>query len=417
MKKNMIRDRSLAEEGQRKIHWVRKNMPILKILEKDFEKNRYFNGVNVVISVHLEAKTAALALLFAAGGAKVAVTGSNPLSTKDDVVAALDKSGLHVYAWHGATRQEYLTHLNSALDVKPNIVIDDGGDLVDLLHEERKELLGSVYGACEETTTGVIRNRARQAAGELGFPVVAVNDAWCKYLFDNRYGTGHSTLDSIMRTTNLIVTGKQVVVLGYGWVGKGIAARMKGIGARVIVTEVDPVKALEAVMDGFQVMTMNDAAPLGDIFITATGNSHVIASEHFDIMHDGVIIGNAGHFPVEIDVESLKDLSVHHEEVRENISGYLLPDGRWINLLGDGNIVNIACADGHPAEIMDMSFALQAMSAKYLLGNYRNMKNEVKKVPDEIDMQVARLKLQSLNVSIDSLTEEQKEYTSRFKLE
>ncbi len=414
MKENIVYDRSLAEEGERKINWVRKNMPLLKYIEEDFKKNLYFKGVKIVVSVHLEAKTAVLALLFASGGAEVSVTGSNPFSTKDDVVAALDKMGLHVYAVHGASGDEYHTHLNAAIDIGPNIVIDDGGDLVQLLHEERSELLPGVYGACEETTTGVIRNKARQAEGKLEFPVVAVNDALCKYLFDNRYGTGQSTLDAVMRTTNLMVTGKNVVVVGYGWVGKGIAARMKGFGARVIVTEVNPVKALEAVMDGFNVLPMEDAAGAGDIFITATGNRNVITSNNFEKMKDGVVVGNAGHFPVELDMEGLKNLAVHTEEVRENLYGYLLPDGKWINILGMGNIVNIACADGHPAEIMDMSFALQALSAKYLFENYKEMKNEVKKVPDVIDLQVARLKLQSMGIEIDSLTEEQKEYLSGF---
>ncbi len=416
MKENMIRDASLADEGIRKINWVRKNMPILKILREDFEKNQYFKGIRIAVSVHLEAKTAVLALLLAEGGAEVSVTGSNPLSTKDDVVAALDKLGLHVYAWHGSTRDEYLSHINAALDIKPQIVIDDGGDLVDLIHEERSELLQEVMGACEETTTGVLRNKARENAGELKFPVLAVNDAWCKYLFDNRYGTGQSTLDALMRTTNLIVTGKEVVVLGYGWVGKGVASRMKGAGARVIVTEVDPVKALEAVMDGFRVMPMSDAAAEGDFFITTTGNTGVISGEHFDRMKDGAIIGNAGHFPVEIDLEALSDMSVHKEEVRENLFGYLLPDGRWINILGDGNIVNITCADGHPAEIMDMSFALQALSAKYVLDNQGSLPVKVKKVPDEIDMNVALLKLKSLGISIDTLTEEQKEYLNGFRM-
>ncbi len=414
MKENIVKDRSLAEEGERKIRWVRKNMPLLRVLEKDFEKNLYFKDIKIVVSVHLEAKTAALALLFAAGGAEVSVTGSNPFSTKDDIVAALDKMGLHVYAVHGVSDDEYLSHINAALDIGPDIVIDDGGDLVHLLHEERSGLLPGVYGACEETTTGVLRNKAREKEGKLAFPVVAVNDAWCKYLFDNRYGTGQSTLDAIMRTTNLIITGKNVVVLGYGWVGKGIASRMKGLGAHVTVTEVNPVKALEAVMDGFSVMSMDKAALLGDIFITATGNRHVITADHFDVMKDGAVVCNAGHFPVEMDLDGLRNLAVHTEELRENVQGFLLPEGRWIHILGGGNIVNISCADGHPAEIMDMSFALQALSAKYILENHENLDNAVKKVPDEIDTYVAQLKLKSMGVAIDSLTEEQKEYLQSF---
>ncbi len=414
MKENILKDRSLAEEGERKINWVRKNMPLLRILEGDFEKNLPFKGIRMVVSVHLEAKTAALALLFAAGGAEVSVTGSNPFSTKDDVVAALDKLGIHVYAVHGVGEEEYHRHLNAALDVSPNIVIDDGGDLVNLLHEERRELLPGVYGACEETTTGVLRNRARQAEGRLQFPVMAVNDALCKYLFDNRYGTGQSTLDALMRTTNLLVTGKNVVVAGYGWVGKGIAARMKGLGAHVTVTEVNPVKALEAVMDGFSVMTMEEAAPLGDIFITATGNRSVITADHFELMKDGVIACNAGHFPVEMDIDGLKKRAVHTEELRENVDGFLLPEGKWIHILGMGNIVNIACADGHPAEIMDMSFALQALSAKYLLENHGVLDVAVHTIPEEIDMHVALLKLKSLGVKIDTLTDEQKGYLEGF---
>ena len=414
MKDNMIKNSALAEEGLRKINWVRKNMPILRLLEKDFEENQYFKGVRIALSIHLEAKTAVLALLFAAGGAEISVTGSNPLSTKDDVVAALDKAGLHVYAWHGASKEEYRAHINAAMDIKPQIVIDDGGDLVELLHEERKELVSGVLGACEETTTGVLRNKAREKAGKLSFPVVAVNDAWCKYLFDNRYGTGQSTLDAVMRTTNLVISGKSAVVLGYGWVGKGVAARLKGMGARVTVTEIDPVKALEAVMDGFEVKSMDEVSPYGEIFITATGNTGVITGEHFEKMKDGVILGNAGHFPVEIDLSALNRLAVHREEVRENLFGYMLPDGRWINVLGDGNIVNIACADGHPAEIMDMSFALQALSAKYLLENHQDLENRVRKVPDKIDVRVAELKLQSLGITIDSLRDDQKEYLEGF---
>ncbi len=414
MKENMIRNPSLAEEGERKINWVKKNMPILRLLEDEFERTRCFDRVRIAVSVHLEAKTAALALLFAAGGAEVSVTGSNPLSTKDDVVAALDKLGLHVYAWHGATKEEYHTHINAALDIGPQIIIDDGGDLVELLHEGRRDLLTNVLGACEETTTGVMRNKAREAAGKLEFPVIAVNDAWCKYLFDNRYGTGQSTLDALLRTTNLVIPGKNAVIAGYGWVGKGVAARLKGMGARVYVTEIDPVKALEAVMDGFEVVTMDDAAGTGDFFITATGNRNVISSGHFEKMKNGVVIGNAGHFPVEIDLDSLKEMAVHREEVRENLFGYLLPDGRWINVLGDANIVNIACADGHPAEIMDMSFALQALSAKHVLENHGSLGNIVKKVPDEIDIRVADLKLESLGITIDSLTDDQKAYLRGF---
>jgi len=416
MKDNMIRDISLASEGLRKIAWVRKNMPILRLIEDDFKKNQYFKGLRITVCVHLEAKTAWLALVLKAGGAEVSVTGSNALSTKDDVVAALAASGLHVYAWHGATKEEFHTHMNAALDIRPNIVIDDGGDLVHILHEEREDILTDVFGACEETTAGVLRNRARESADKLKIPVIAVNDARCKFLFDSRYGTGHSTMDAIMRTTNLAVTGKIFVVAGYGWVGKGIAMRAKGIGASVIVCEIDPVKAIEAVMDGFRVMTMDEAAKEADFIITATGCKDVIVKYHFRAMKDGVILGNAGHFANEIDLAELLSLSVEKEEVRDNLFGYKLKNGKWVNVLGDGNIVNISCADGHPAEFMDLSFAIQALSAKYVAENYKELDKAVIKVPDEIDNNVANLKLESMGIKIDSLTEEQKEYLSGFTI-
>ena len=416
MKDNMIRDISLAPEGLRKIAWVRKNMPILRLIEDDFKKNEPFKGLRITVCVHLEAKTAWLALVLKAGGADVSVTGSNAFSTKDDVVAALAASGLHVYAWHGATKDEFHTHMNAALDIRPNIVIDDGGDLVHILHEEREDLLTEVFGACEETTAGVLRNRAREASGKLKITVIAVNDARCKFLFDSRYGTGHSTLDAIMRTTNLAVTGKTFVVAGYGWVGKGIAMRAKGIGASVIVCEIDPVKAIEAVMDGFRSMTMDEAAKEADFIITATGCKDVIVKYHFETMKDGVILGNAGHFANEIDLNILEELSVEKEEVRDNLFGYKLEDGKWINVLGDGNIVNISCADGHPAEFMDLSFAIQALSAKYVADNHKKLDKAVIMVPSEIDNSVANLKLQSMGIKIDTLTVNQEEYLSGFTI-
>lgn len=416
MKESMIRDISLAPEGLRKIAWVKKNMPILKLIEEDFRENQYFKGLRIAVSIHLEAKTAWFAMVLTAGGAEVAVTGSNALSTKDDVVAALAASGLRVYAWHGATKEEFHAHMNAALDIRPNIIIDDGGDLVHILHEERQEILPDVFGACEETTAGVMRNRAREAAGQLKIPVISVSDAWCKYLFDSRYGTGHSTLDALLRTTNLSVTGKTVVVVGYGWVGKGVSMRANGIGASVIVCEVDPIKAIEAVMDGFRVMKMDEAAREGDIFITTTGCRDVIVKHHFKIMKNGAILGNAGHFTNEIDMEALSELSIEKEEVRENLFGYRLQDDKWINVLGDGNIVNISCADGHPAEFMDMSFALQALSAKYVAENHGELAAVVNKVPDQIDLKVAELKLQSMGIKIDLLTEEQRNYLSGFRV-
>lgn len=410
MKKSVIRDASLYPSGIKKIEWVAKNMPLLNAIKEDFQRNRYFEGINVVVSVHLEAKTAYLGLVLAAGGANVAITGSNPLSTQDDIAAALDYYGLSVYAWHGATEDEYLEHLNMALDVNPNIVIDDGGDLVQLLHTTRSGLVENIYGGCEETTTGVLRLRARERDNKLDFPMISVNDAKCKYLFDNRYGTGQSVWDGINRTTNLIVSGKNVVVAGYGWCGKGVAMRAKGLGANVIVTEVEPTCAIEAIMDGFMVMPMKESAKIGDFFVTVTGCDRVIHKEHFAVMKDGAILANAGHFDVEISVTELEDMSLSKSEVRKNITGYVLKDGRRINLLAQGRLVNLAAGDGHPAEIMDMSFALQALCAKYVLENHKSFENKVYNVPMEIDSYVADLKLKSLGFEIDVLTEEQIKY-------
>lgn len=412
MRESVIRDIHLANSGRQKIEWVKKNMPLLRYLEEDFKKNQYFKGLRAVVCVHLEAKTAYLAKVLAAGGAEVSVTGSNPLSTQDDVAAALVADGLKVYAWYGATEKEYFEHLNYALDIRPNIVIDDGGDLVHLLHGERQELLPDVFGGCEETTTGVIRLKARAKEGLLKFPMISVNDAYCKYLFDNRYGTGQSVWDGVMRTTNLIVSGKNVVIIGYGWCGKGCAMRAKGLGANVIVCEVDPIKAIEAVMDGFSVMPMNEAAKIGDFFITVTGCNRVIYDEHYKVMKNGAILANAGHFDVEICIPELEAMAVEKKEMRKNIMGYKMADGRWIHLLAEGRLVNLAAGDGHPAEIMDMSFALQALSAKHIAQNYKNMENKVYEVPDEIDQYVAQLKLQSMGISIDTLTEAQRKYLS-----
>jgi len=415
MRESVIRDIHLAGSGRQKIEWVKKNMPLLRYLEEDFRKNQYFKGLRVVVCVHLEAKTAYLAKVLAAGGAEVSVTGSNPLSTQDDVAAALVEDGLNVYAWYNATEKEYFEHLNDALDIKPNIVIDDGGDLVHLLHSERQEVLQDVFGGCEETTTGVVRLRAREKEGLLKFPLIAVNDAYCKYLFDNRYGTGQSVWDGINRTTNLIVSGKNVVIIGYGWCGKGCAMRAKGLGANVIVSEVDPIKAIEAVMDGFRVMPMSEAAKIGDLFITVTGCKRVVYDEHYKVMKDGAILANAGHFDVEICIPELEAMAVEKKEMRKNIMGYKMPDGRWIHLLAEGRLVNLAAGDGHPAEIMDMSFALQALSAKYIAENYKNLEHKVYKVPEEIDRYVAQLKLKSMDIEIDTLTEEQKKYLASWE--
>lgn len=408
--RSVIRDIGLAESGRQKIEWVRKNMPILRSLEEEFTRTKPFSGIRATVSVHLEAKTAYLAKVIAAGGAEVSVTGSNPLSTQDDVAAGLAADGLDVYAWYNSTKEEYFEHLNMALGYKPNIIIDDGGDLVHLLHTSRTELLPHVMGGCEETTTGVLRLKAMEKQGVLKFPMVAVNNAYCKYLFDNRYGTGQSVWDGINRTTNLIVAGKNVVVIGYGWCGKGIAMRAKGLGANVIVTEVDPIKAIEAVMDGFKVMKMDDAAKLGDFFITVTGNNRVIYEDHYKVMRDGAVMCNAGHFDVEICIPELEKLAVEKKEQRKNIMGYKMADGRWLNLLAEGRLVNLAAGDGHPAEIMDMSFALQALSAQYMLENYSKLGTRVIDVPSEIDQRVAEMKLKAWNVEIDQLSEEQKKY-------
>jgi adenosylhomocysteinase len=407
---SVIRDIGLAESGKQKIEWVRRNMPLMRGLEEEFLKTKPFSGERITVSVHLEAKTAYLAILLAVGGAEVSVTGSNPLSTQDDVAAGLAASGLSVFAWYNSTKEEYFEHLNMALDCKPTIIIDDGGDLINLIHTSRKELQAFVKGGCEETTTGVIRLKAMEKEGILKFPMVAVNNASCKYLFDNRYGTGQSVWDGINRTTNLIVAGKNVVIAGYGWCGKGIAMRAKGFGASAIICEVDPIKAAEAIMDGFKVVKMDEAAALGDIFITVTGCDKVIYGDHFKVMKDGAILCNAGHFDVEVCIPELESLSVEKKEQRKNIMGYKMQDGRWINILGEGRLVNLAAGDGHPAEIMDMSFALQAMSARYILENYKQIGAKVVDVPVDIDRYVANMKLKAWGVEIDSLTDTQKKY-------
>lgn len=410
MEKSIIRDINLAESGHQKINWVKEYMPVLSTLEKEFIKTQPFAGKKITMSIHLEAKTAYLAKVLKSGGAQVAVTGSNPLSTQDDVSAALVEDGLDVYAWYGATDEEYNTHLNAALDIKPDIVIDDGGDLVHLLHTTRMELLPNIIGGSEETTTGVLRLRAREREGLLKFPMVSVNDAYCKYLFDNRYGTGQSVWDGIMRTTNLIVAGKNVVVIGYGWCGKGVAMKAKGLGANVIVCEIDPIKAIEAYMDGFGVMPSLKAASLGDIFVTVTGCEKVLTGEHYKLMKNGTLLANAGHFDVEIWKPELEALCVNKKVMRKNIMGYVMEDGRIINLIAEGRLVNLAAGDGHPAEIMDMSFALQALSAKYINECGKSLENKVYEVPQEIDKKVATMKLVGMGIQIDALTVEQIEY-------
>lgn len=405
-----IKDINLAESGERKIEWVKRNCDLLRTLEEEFARTKPFTGKKVALSVHLEAKTAYLCKVLAAGGAKMYVTGSNPLSTQDDVAAALVKAGLNVYAWHGVTEEEYNRHIRSVLSIGPNIIIDDGGDLVHMMHTEYKDLIPQVIGGCEETTTGIIRLEAMNRKGELRFPMVRVNNADCKHLFDNRYGTGQSVWDGINRTTNLIVAGKYVVVAGYGWCGKGVAMRAKGLGARVIVTEINPVKAIEAVMDGFDVMPMREAAKLGDFFVTVTGCDKVISTEDFKVMKDGAILTNAGHFDCEVDMAGLKAMAVESKEMRNNIMGYKLPTGQWICVIAEGRLVNLAAGDGHPAEIMDMSFAIQALSAKYLVEHGSELTEKLIDVPEDVDMDVARRKLAFLGKEIDTLTPEQEAY-------
>ena len=406
----LIRDKSLAPLGMEKINWVREHMPVLKELEGSFKKEKPFRDLNVSICLHLEAKTAYMALVLKEAGGNVTITGSNPLSTQDDVAAALADEGVEVFAWYDATDEEYNEHVFHTASAKPHLIIDDGGDLVSLMHKSFREHLPAVMGGAEETTTGLIRLRAMEKNNALAFPMMAVNDALCKYLFDNRYGTGQSVWDGIMRSTNLIVAGKNVVVAGYGWCGKGVAMRAKGLGAKVIICEVDPVRALEAHMDGFRIMPLTDAAAEGDIFVTVTGCSKVLTGDHFKVMKDQAILANAGHFDIEIDKEALMSLTDVPRRVRKNVDEYAFKDGRRIYLLGDGRLVNLAAADGHPAEIMDMSFGLQVLSLKYLKDNQGILENRVLALPQELDREVARLKLIGLNLSIDQLTFEQQCY-------
>lgn len=409
-----IRDILLAPDGQKKIDWVKPSMPVLNTIYKRFNEEQPFKGKKIVLCLHLEAKTAYLALTVKAGGADVAVVASNPLSTQDDVVAALVENGIRAHAWYGATAEEYRMHINQSLDFNPHYIIDDGGDLVSTIHTSRRELLGSVLGGAEETTTGILRLRAMEKDKTLGFPMMAVNDARCKHLFDNRYGTGQSVWDAIMRTTNLVVAGKTVCVAGYGWCGKGVAMRAKGLGARVIVCEVDSVKANEAWMDGYEVMPMRKAAENADYFITVTGNKDVINKDHFSCMKDGAILANAGHFDVEINKNDLADSAVQQRVVKTNIEEFTLKNGKKIYLLAEGRLVNLAAGDGHPVEVMDMSFALQALAIEYL-SNHPELEPKVYNVPDIIDDEVAGLRLQSLGLSIDQLTEKQKDYLAAWQ--
>lgn len=413
MKQSIIKDIALAEEGMQRIHWVEQFMPALNALREDFVKNSVFAGKTIVMSIHLEAKTAYLALTLQAAGADVVVTGSNPLSTQDPIAAALVQQGVTVYATHGCTDEEYVQYLNCALDHKPHIIIDDGGDLVNLLHTQRADARERLIGGAEETTTGIQRLKNLEKNGRLLFPMIAVNDSYCKYLFDNRYGTGQSAWDGIIRSTNLTVTGKTVVIAGYGWCGKGCAMRAKGLGAHVIVTEVDPIKAIEAVFDGFDVMPMDEAAPKGDIFLTVTGDIDVVVERHFMKMKNGAICANAGHFDVEVSKKDLDRICLSHFEARKNIEGYVLPNGNTVHLMAEGRLVNLAAGDGHPAEIMDLSFAMQSLAASYLLEHAGTLEPRLYLLPRELDLRIAEIKLHSMGYSIDVLTPEQQAYLNQ----
>jgi adenosylhomocysteinase len=411
---SIIKDITLAPAGQLKIDWVRAHMPVLNTIEKDFVERKPFSGKRVAICLHLEAKTAYMALVIAAGGAEVAVAGSNPLSTQDDVVAALVKNGITAFAHHGATSEEYTNYLRKLADFNPDLFIDDGGDFTALLHREYPDLLSHVLGGCEETTTGIIRLHSMDKDKALHIPMMAVNNGMMKHLFDNRYGTGQSAWEAVMNSTNLVISSKVVVIVGYGWCGKGAAMRARGMGGRVIVTEVDPVKAIEAVMDGFDVMPIREAAKVGDIFITVTGNLHVIDDAAFEVMKDRAILANAGHFDVEINKKALEARAVEIFEARKNITGYRMADGRTFYLIAEGRLVNLAAGDGHPAEIMDLTFGLQIKCLEHLLAG--ELPAGVHDVPAEIDDAVAHLKLSSLGKSIDILTEEQKDYLNSWAL-
>ncbi len=413
---SIIRDPSLAAHGRTKIEWVQDFMPALSSIRARFEREKPFAGRRIAMSIHLEAKTAYLALCLRAGGAEVHATGCNPLSTQDDVAAGLASMGVNVYAWHGASAEEYTAHLSAALSCHPHLIIDDGGDLLALLSGSCAEYGDCLIGGCEETTTGVHRLKARERAGVLPFPMMNVNDAKCKHYYDNKYGTGQSVWDAVMHTTNLLVAGKTVVVAGYGYCGRGIAMRAKGMGANVIVTEIDAIKALEATMDGFRVMPMAEAAPEGDLFVTATGCRDVITKEHFAVMKDNAFLSNAGHFNVEVNVDELAEMAVRVYPRRDEIVGYVLPDGRTLNVLAEGRLVNLASGNGHPAEIMDMSFAIQSLGLEYLLRHEGKLEKKVYDVPPEIDDAVSRVKLNAMGMKIDCLSKQQEAYLSGWEV-
>ncbi len=408
-----IKDINLSEAGKNRMDWAFKSMPVLDLIQKRFKKEQPLKGKTIGACLHVTTETANLAVTLKQGGADVYLCASNPLSTQDDVAAALVKYyDIPVYAIKGEDRDTYYKHLNSVLDKNPQITMDDGADLVSLLHSDRKDMVKNIMGSTEETTTGVIRLKSMEKDNVLLFPVIAVNDANTKHLFDNRYGTGQSTLDGIIRATNRLIAGSVFVVSGYGWCGKGLADRAKGMGANVVVTEVDPLMALEAVMDGFRVMPMAEAAKIGDFFCTVSGDMHVLRKEHFEVMKDGAIVANSGHFDVEIDVKGLKEIAVKQTDIREYVREYELPKGNRVYLLAEGRLVNLSAAEGHPSAVMDMSFANQALSAEYIINNADKLENKVYSVPKDIDNNIAKLKLESLNVDIDTLTAEQEKYLS-----
>ncbi len=412
-----IADINLAEKGRFRMRWAAKEMPVLDLLEERFKKEQPFKGVRMAAAMHVTSETANLMRILIAGGAEVALAASNPLSTQDDIAAALVAYyEMPVYAIKGETNAQYNSHLDSVLNIRPNITMDDGMDLVAMLHTQRSELLGDVVGGTEETTTGVIRLKAMAAAGKLKFPVMAVNDAMTKHFFDNRYGTGQSTIDGIIRATNILLAGKNFVVGGFGWCSKGIAMRARGMGANVIVTEVDPLKALEAVMEGYRVMPMLEAAKIGHIFCSATGDMHVFDGHHMEVMPDGAVLANSGHFDIEINLKALEKMSTKITRVRDFLDEYTLEDGRRLYVAGEGRLVNLAAAEGHPSAVMDMSFANQALAAEYMLKMGKELKGEVYNVPEDIDREIARLKLEAMGVQCDTLTAEQSAYLNEWSL-
>lgn len=411
-----VKDLSLSEKGKMRIEWAEREMPVLELIKDEFKRKNALKGYKIGCCLHVTTETANLMITLKEGGAEVFLCASNPLSTQDDVAASLvNDYGISVFAIRGEDRDTYYDHLNKVLDAKPNITMDDGGDLVSTIMKERNDALSGIIGGTEETTTGVVRFKSMEKEGVLKYPIIAVNDAMTKHFFDNRYGTGQSTLDGIIRATNVLLSGKNFVVCGYGWCGKGVSMRARGMGAKVIITEIDPIKAIEATMDGFQVMKMEEASKIGDIFVTVTGNTHVIREEHFKNMKNGVIVANSGHFNVEIDINSLEKLSASKRTVRGSVEEYKLKDGKKIYLLGEGRLINLAAAEGHPASVMDMSFANQALSAEYLSKEGKKLENKVYSVPLDIDRRIATLKLKSMGISIDTLTKEQVEYLSSWE--